>query len=98
MSNVTANILGKMKTNRISGNIKTKQIVSEIKKNAQKRFKNSSIIFMSRHADQILTINQLYKLLGKYSVEYFMNDSANRKELFKEMSPIMYLIDLRTWK
>jgi hypothetical protein len=48
---------------------------------------------MSRHTNRILTINQLYKLLGKYSVEYFaMKDSANRKELFKEMNPIMYLI------
>ena len=47
---------------------------------------------MSRYANQILTINKLYKLLGKYSVEYFTNDSANRKGLFQEMIPIMYLI------
>lgn len=97
MYNATTRILGNMLTNRISGNIKTNQIVSKIKKNAEKRFKKSSINFMSRHANQILTINQLYKLLGKYSVEYFaMNDSANRKNLYEEMIPIMYLIRLWT--
>jgi hypothetical protein len=83
-NNVTARVLGKLETNRI---------VSKIKKNAEQRFKKSSINFISRHANQILTINQLYKLLGKYSVEYFaMNDSANRKKLFEEMIPIMYII------
>ena len=52
---------------------------------------------MSRHANQILTINQLYKLLGKYSVEYFaMKDGANREKLYKEMRSIMYIIRLWT--
>ena len=97
MSSVTARILENMNKNRISGNIKTSRIASKIKKNAEQRFKQSSNNFMSRHANRIITINQLYELLGKYSVEYFaMKDGANREELYKEMITIMYIIRLWT--
>jgi hypothetical protein len=89
LHNVTANILGNMMTNRIE---------SKIRNNAQRRFKESSNNFMSRYPNQILTMDQLYKLLGEYSVEYFMNDTAKRKGLFKEMIPIMYLIRRWTWE
>lgn len=82
-----------MWTNQIVSKMQTNRIASKIRNNAQERFKKSSNNFMSRHANQILTINQLYKLLGKYSVEYFaMKDSPNRDDLFKEMGTIMRLI------
>ena len=85
-----------MKKKRISGNMKTNQIASNIKKNAEQRSKKSYNNFMSRHANQILTINQLYNLLGKYSVEYFaMKDGANREELYKKMITIKNII--RRW-